>query len=186
VAQELLARLAPRLKTGRAIVTGRRGIKACAEPLLERAETAMRLLPPILVLILLATMIMLRIFAPGPVVASYHYPLAGAVLAILGLLVTWCGAHHFTSAGTNIKTFNEPGVLVTDGLFQWSRNPMYAGFLLLLAGIAILLGAATPFLPVIVFAVIADRWYIAFEERALARKFGEEYEAYKRRARRWI
>jgi protein-S-isoprenylcysteine O-methyltransferase Ste14 len=107
-------------------------------------------------------------------------------VAALGLLVTLAGARLFARIGTNIKTFNEPGVLVTGGLFRWSRNPMYAGFLLILAGTAILLGAATPFLLVILFALVADRWYIAFEERALASKFGEEYAAYKRRTRRWI
>jgi protein-S-isoprenylcysteine O-methyltransferase Ste14 len=145
-----------------------------------------RLLPPVLVLILLVAMIALRLAVPGPVVVSYPYNLAGAVVAALGLLVAFSGARHFARVGTNIRTFNEPGMLVTGGLFRWSRNPMYAGFLLLLAGSAILLGTATPFLAVILFAAIADRWYIAFEERALAAKFGDEYAAYKRTTRRWI
>jgi hypothetical protein len=39
---------------------------------------------------------------------------------------------------------------------------MYAGSFLLHAGTAVLLGAATPFLGVIRFTVVADRWYIAF------------------------
>lgn len=146
----------------------------------------MQLIPPILVLILLVVMIALRVVAPGPVLVSYPYNLAGAVLATLGLLVTGSGARLFSRVGTNIRTFNEPGVLVTNGLFRWSRNPMYLGFVLLLAGTAILLGAATPFLAVVLFALIADRWYIAFEERALERKFGEDYAAYMRRTRRWI
>jgi protein-S-isoprenylcysteine O-methyltransferase Ste14 len=146
----------------------------------------MQLIPPILVLILLAVMIALRVVAPGPVLVSYPYNLAGAVLATLGLLVTGAGARLFARVGTNIRTFNEPGTLVTDGLFRWSRNPMYLGFVLLLAGTAIFLGAATPFLAVVLFALIADRWYIAFEERALERKFGEDYAAYMRRTRRWI
>ena len=62
-------------------------------------------------------------------------------------------------------------MLVTDGLFRWRRNRMYAGFLLLLTGTAILLAPATPFLAMILFAVVADRWYIDFEERPLAAKF---------------
>jgi protein-S-isoprenylcysteine O-methyltransferase Ste14 len=70
-------------------------------------------------------------------------------------------------------------VLVTDGFFHWSRSPKYAGFLLLVAGTAVLLGAPTPFLAMIRFAVAADRWYIAFEERALAAKLGAEYTACK-------
>jgi len=77
-------------------------------------------------------------------------------------------------------------VLVSDGLFRWSRNPMYLGFVLLLLGIAILLGTATPFAGPLIFAIVADRWYIGFEERAMRQKFGADYEAYRRRTRRWI
>ncbi|MBX9588324.1 MAG: hypothetical protein K2X43_03400 [Hyphomonadaceae bacterium] len=145
----------------------------------------MRLLPPILVLILLVAMIVLRFAAPDPVVVSYPYNLAGMVLAAAGLLVTLAGARPFGHVGTNIRTFNEPGALVTDWLFRRTRNPMYLGFVLLLAG-AVLLGTATPFLAVALFAITADRWYTAFEERALERKFGEDYAAYRRGTRRWI
>jgi protein-S-isoprenylcysteine O-methyltransferase Ste14 len=36
------------------------------------------------------------------------------------------------------------------------------------------------------FAVIADRWYIRFEEAAMAAKFGDAYARYKQKVRRWI
>jgi len=146
----------------------------------------MRILPPWLVLLLLVTMVALDVVQPGPVVVAFPYNLAGAVVAALGLLITLSGARLFGRVGTNIRTFNEPGVLVTDGLFRWSRNPMYLGFVLLLLGIAILLGTATPFAGPLIFAIVADRWYIGFEERAMRQKFGADYEAYRRRTRRWI
>jgi protein-S-isoprenylcysteine O-methyltransferase Ste14 len=146
----------------------------------------MRLIPPRLVLILLIAMVALRILAPGPMVMSYPYNLAGVLVAALGLGLTLSGAGLFARIGTNIKTFNEPGTLVTGGLFRWTRNPMYLGFVLLLTGTATALGATTPFAAVVLFALIADRWYIAFEEQALDRKFGAEYAAYRQRTRRWI
>ena len=146
----------------------------------------MRLLPPRLVLILIAAMAALRILAPGPMIISFPYNLAGALVAALGLCLALSGAGLFSRVGTNIKTFNEPGTLVTGGAFRRTRNPMYLGFLLLLTGIAILLGAATPFAAVALFALVADRWYIAFEERALERKFGAAYAAYRQTTRRWI
>jgi protein-S-isoprenylcysteine O-methyltransferase Ste14 len=49
-----------------------------------------------------------------------------------------------------------------------------------------MLGTATSFLAPALFAVIADRWYIAFEERAMQQKFGAEYAAYMGRTRRWL
>jgi protein-S-isoprenylcysteine O-methyltransferase Ste14 len=63
---------------------------------------------------------------------------------------------------------------------------MYLGLAVLLIGLAILLGTLVPFLGPLVFIVAADRWYIPFEEKALQRKFGEQYDAYKRTTRRWV
>ena len=146
----------------------------------------MRILPPRLVLILLAGMAMLYVLLPGPTLVAFPYTLAGGVVVALGLAVTLSGARLFARTGTNIRTFNEPGVLVTGGLFRWSRNPMYLGFVLFLLGTAIMLGTATPFLAPALFAVVADRWYIAFEERAMQQKFGAEYAAYMGRTRRWL
>jgi protein-S-isoprenylcysteine O-methyltransferase Ste14 len=146
----------------------------------------MRILPPRLVLILLIAMGALHLLLPGPTLLAFPYTLAGAAVAAVGLAITLSGARLFAHVGTNIKTFNEPGVLVTDGLFRWSRNPMYLGFVLLLLGIAILLGTTTPFLAPALFALIADRWYIAFEERAMQERFGAEYAAYVGRTRRWL
>ena len=56
----------------------------------------------------------------------------------------------------------------------------------LLLGTAILLGTTTPFIAPAPFAIVADRWYIAFEERAMQAKFGPEYAAYMGRTRRWL
>ena len=39
---------------------------------------------------------------------------------------------------------------------------------------------------VVVFLVAADRWYIRFEERVLTESFGQQFEAYRSRTRRWI
>jgi protein-S-isoprenylcysteine O-methyltransferase Ste14 len=146
----------------------------------------MRILPPRLVLILLVAMGALHMLLPGPTLLAFPYTLAGAPVAALGIAITLSGARLFSRVGTNIKTFNEPGVLVTDGVFRWSRNPMYLGFVLLLLGSAILLGTVTPFAGPALFALIADRWYIAFEEQAMQQRFGADYMAYRGRTRRWL
>ena len=61
---------------------------------------------------------------------------------------------------------------------------MYLGFVSILLGITILMGALTPFFVVPIFAVFVDRYCIKIEEIILEEKFGEEWENYK--ARRWI
>lgn len=146
----------------------------------------MKLLPPVLVGIIITVMCVARIVLPGPVIVPQPYNWLGLVLVVGGVAVSFIGARQFDKVGTNIKTFNDPTILVTDGLFRWSRNPMYLGFVLFLIGLAIMLETLLSFFFAAAFAVIADRWYINFEERALRRTFGERYEAYARRTRRWI
>jgi protein-S-isoprenylcysteine O-methyltransferase Ste14 len=145
-----------------------------------------KLLPPVLVMIIAIVMCVARIVLPGPVIVPEPYNWLGLGLLLAGPALCLLGALHFGKVGTNIPTFNEPTILVTDGLFKWSRNPIYLGFTLFLTGLAVILSTLVPFLGPIAFAVIADRWYIAFEEKALQRKFGERYEAYQRTTRRWL
>ena len=146
----------------------------------------MKLLPPVLVGIFVIAMCLLRIVLPGPVIVPQPYNLLGLVLIFVGFAVAFSGARQFNRAGTNIKTFDDPTLLVTDGLFGWSRNPMYLGLTVFLIGLAIMLETLLPFSGAVAFAVITDRWYIKFEEQALRRKFGESYETYARRTRRWF
>jgi len=145
-----------------------------------------KLLPPALFLISILIMMLLWRLAPTSRNFTFPVSLAGLALLILGLGLTILGSRKFRQVGTNINTFNEPDVLVKDGLFRYSRNPMYLGFVIALLGVSALLGSLSTLAVVIVFFVITDRWYIAFEERAMAKKFGEEYEKYKSQTRRWI
>lgn len=63
---------------------------------------------------------------------------------------------------------------------------MHLGFVLILAGAWLLLGSLSPLMGVALFVIVTDRWYISFEEKAMKSAFGEDYEAYRRRTRRWI
>ena len=79
-----------------------------------------------------------------------------------------------------------PDRLVTTGVYAWTRNPMYLGMLLALAGVALALGTLSPWLLVLQFFVLAQCWYIPLEERKLAARFGRQYADYCRDVRRWI
>jgi protein-S-isoprenylcysteine O-methyltransferase Ste14 len=63
---------------------------------------------------------------------------------------------------------------------------MYLGMALGLSGVALLLGAVTPLLVIPVFVLLVSRRFIAVEERMLAATFGQAFDAYRRRTRRWI
>lgn len=132
-------------------------------------------------------MLLLHRFAPG-----LHWPpvpwrsWGGMATVVLGLGIAQWHARLFRRRGTNLHTFREPQQLVTEGLFRHSRNPMYLGFALAAAGLALALGAATPVLVLAAFVLVLDRWYIRFEEQAMLRSFGQAYRDYCRHTRRWF
>lgn len=111
---------------------------------------------------------------------------AGAMAMVTGLGLLVAARLQFAKAKTNVLTFDEPGRLVTAGVFRVSRNPMYLGFSLVLLGLALVLRSVPALCTAAGFVLITDRWYIAFEERWLHAKFGDAYKAYASRTRRWL
>lgn len=145
-----------------------------------------RLLPPLLLIITWATMILFAV--AWPLGEPFHITLriVGGVFAALGLLLSIKGARTFRQVSTNIMTFDKPDKLVTTGLFAWSRNPMYLGFALCALGGAVAMGAVSALVIAILFSVTLDRWYVRFEETVMRETFGAEYDAYCRKVRRWL
>jgi len=84
-----------------------------------------------------------------------------------------------------MKPENTTGI-VTKGLYQYSRNPMYLGLLIILFGFGLWLGGLSPFLMLPVFYWVITEMQIKPEEGMLEQKFGQEYLEYKNRVRRWL
>lgn len=144
------------------------------------------LLPPIVLVISAAAMLLLHRSWPLAVLLPTPWNAAGVPLLVAGLAVSGWHARLFRRVGTEINTFREPGRLVRDGLFRVSRNPMYLGFAAALAGVALALGSASPWAAWLGFVVLTDRWYIRVEEAAMQARFGDQYAAYRREVRRWL
>src|SRR5262249_19094110 len=100
-------------------------------------------------------------------------------------MIVW-SRRAFQAATTPITPFTESTALIRHGLYRWTRNPMYVGAVLLVSGVAILLGSLTPLLVAVLFALILQEGFIRHEERLLEQRFGEEYRAYRRSVRRWL
>ncbi|MFN0073656.1 MAG: methyltransferase family protein [Chloroflexota bacterium] len=109
---------------------------------------------------------------------------AGAIVA--GLAFAIWGLLHFNMRDADPNPMQRPTRFVTDGPYQLSRNPMYTGTTLVLAGLGLLKGSIPTLLSPIVYAFVLQKGQIAFEESALREAYGEEYEEYKRRVRRWL
>lgn len=104
----------------------------------------------------------------------------------LGLVPAVLAAWRMVRLRTTVHPHHQPSVLVTDGVFALSRNPIYVGDTILLGGWALMLGSLTPWLGLPLFVVIVTRRAILPEEVRLQAKFGAAYTDYCRRVRRWI
>ncbi|VVT15102.1 methyltransferase family protein [Erythrobacter sp. EC-HK427] len=111
-----------------------------------------------------------------------------AVLAAAGLAIELVAVAAFIRARTTVNPLvpERASELVTDGLYRISRNPMYLGMALLLAGWGMWLGNGASLLGIAVFVLYITRFQIMPEEAALAARFGPQFAAYRAKVRRWI
>lgn len=146
----------------------------------------MRLLPPLLWILMLGLIGTCYWTGWGPAILPAPGRWTGVGLFVLGLAMTIIANRHFRRVQTNIYTYRDPNILVTDGLFAVSRNPMYLGFSLSLIGAALLANEWLALLPAGFFIAVSHFHYIPFEEGAAERVFEDDWRAYKARVRRWI
>lgn len=93
---------------------------------------------------------------------------------------------EFRRMETTALPWGQPSQLVLRGPYQFTRNPMYLGLTLAYVGLAITVGSiwALLLLPAVVTVIVYG--VIRREESHLSWRFGDDYEAYKDRVRRWL
>ena len=146
----------------------------------------MRINPPTLFFVLIAAIAAVDQLCPVVSFTVPWLPWFAAVLVVLGIAVSVAGKRHFQGVGTNVYTFKEPGELVTDGPYRFSRNPMYLGLILAGIGAALVSASLSALVLAGAFAITVRCWYVAYEERAMRRRFGDAYEAYCQEVGRWV
>ena len=109
-------------------------------------------------------------------------------MVVVGVAFSAAGILSFRRAQTtaNPTRPEEASSLVSTGIYQLTRDPMYFGLLLVLLAWAVFLSSAWALLGVAGFVLYMNRFQIAPEERALSRLFGSDYASYKARVRRWL
>jgi len=149
-------------------------------------RAARRIVPPGWLLLALLAAVALHRWLPIARVLRPPATWLGVALLGSGVALALSGIAAFLRAGTPIIPFKRSTLLVTGGVYRFTRNPMYLGFALVLAGTAVLLGSIGAFLPLPLFVWIIQRGYIGEEERFLEEIFGSDYAQYKNRVRRWL
>jgi protein-S-isoprenylcysteine O-methyltransferase Ste14 len=151
-----------------------------------RTIVMLKLPPPVwaLAYVLAATAFSWLFGWPKP--PGFPLPFLGISLVAISWLPPVWAVVLFRRVGTEIEPTSPTNrMLVTSGPYQFSRNPMYLGLVILTLGIAIWVGAWPMFgAPVALFAT-ANWVHIPFEEAKMSRQFGAVYDEYLTKVRRW-
>lgn len=118
---------------------------------------------------------------PWRTAAALGFVSAGVIIGLIAVVA-------FRKANTTVNP-TKPGTtsaMVTSGIYRYSRNPMYVGFLLALTGWAAFLSHTLAFALLPAFVVYMNRFQISPEERALTANFGSQFVTYKQAVRRWL
>jgi protein-S-isoprenylcysteine O-methyltransferase Ste14 len=137
-----------------------------------------------------------NLFIPISIAAHFIFPIemffhsslrySGIVLILVGMVLNLVASSKLRISQTPVEFNQIPAQLVITGPYRYSRNPIYLGGLIILLGVAFLLGSLVSFFfPVILFLLL-QFLYIPFEEREMERIFGLQYIDYKRKVRRWV
>lgn len=110
------------------------------------------------------------------------------LLVAIGVAFSAAGIVQFRQCKTTVNPIKPEtaSALVSSGVFNVTRNPMYVGLALVLVAWAVFLASPWTLMGPLAFGLYIDRFQIAPEERALSKLFGAEYSTYKARIRRWL
>ena len=142
--------------------------------------------PPVLTMLhLLAALLLgwlIRLPVPAPGIVRW----LGIVLVAAGLGLGGAAVREFAAAKTTVDPHGSVSTLVTSGPYRTTRNPIYLGFVCILAGFPLVFGNPWGLILAPVLILLLNRLVIRHEEAYLERKFGPAYAEFKSRVRRWI
>jgi protein-S-isoprenylcysteine O-methyltransferase Ste14 len=122
---------------------------------------------------------------PNPLAGAERF-IAGGALIVVGLLPMALAQGLFQKTGQDSRPWKHSPVLIAEGIYRWTRNPMYLGMGLLQAGIGLVF--ANLWIVALVPVTWAAIYLIAIrpEEEYLETRFGTSYVDYKQQVRRWL
>ena len=153
----------------------------------EEFELKLPTLPPVIfgIPVIMGALVHLFIWR-GAVIDGVIGLVIGIILMSVGLLTIAWTWRVMRAHGEHPEPHLATRTLVMSGPFKRTRNPIYSGFLLIGAGMAISLNAMAMLVSVFFGVALLTALVIRREEAYLERKFGEAYIEYSKKAGRWL
>jgi protein-S-isoprenylcysteine O-methyltransferase Ste14 len=132
------------------------------------------------------TAVVLHYFFPVTILIPFPYNLLGLLIVGLGIYLAFQSVRILISYNTTFEAGGNPSSLVTQCPYNYSRNPIYLGMLLIALGTATTISSLSAFIAPIIFFLVVNTIIIPLEENRLQKNFGIQYEKYKGSVRRWL
>lgn len=145
-----------------------------------------KITPPVYLFLYLGMAVVLVLLFPFLKIIHSPFTFLGIPLIVFGLWLTFWVDWLFKKKETTVKPDKEASVLMTQGVFCFSRHPMYLGFVSWLLGLAILSGNLAAFFAPIALFFTFEIIFIPYEEETIERIFGGKYREYKKHVRQWL
>ena len=142
--------------------------------------------PPVVALIFIVIAIVLGRFAAIPLQVPVSLRYAGLGLTFVGFLFGVGAFLEIRKMRTTLDPHGSVKALAKNGIYRFTRNPIYLGFLLMVIGFPLDYGNYWGIIAAPLFIFTMNRLVIEKEEAYLEKKFKEEYTGYKSRVRRWL
>ncbi len=142
--------------------------------------------PPVWLLGCMALTWVIAWLFPGLAIAVPGQVLVGLVLIGIGVMISILAVQEMARAKTTVIPRRDPNALVTSGIFRLTRNPIYLSDWIMLLGWIVLWGAVLALPLLWVFPRIITKRFIEGEEEKMRAHFGDQFEAWAKRTRRWI
>jgi protein-S-isoprenylcysteine O-methyltransferase Ste14 len=144
--------------------------------------------PPLLTALCIAAGFIADHFKPIPLIRGLSIARLTLCIALslLAGIIIFSGLRQLVRHKEHPSPYKPTDAIVASGIYRFTRNPIYAGFLVIVLAVAVGANSAWLLLSFIALFVVLHLGVVKPEERYLSSKFGDTYDDYRRRVRRWI
>jgi protein-S-isoprenylcysteine O-methyltransferase Ste14 len=162
------------------------GIQLMAQKKPDHPGVNKNIQPSVVAILYIAIAYLLKWALPLPYAVPVPLRNAGFGLVVIGFFFGVAALYEFRKVRTTSNVHGSPKSLVTTGIYRFTRNPIYLGFLFMVVGLPL---NANTYWGIIVspfFVMTINKLVIEREEEYLGNKFPKEYVEYTLRVRRWL